>query len=140
MARILTLRLQDAGPAETRKLAVTGKFGRTREVDFPVALLRQLKAYALDLRSKAVEDSGRDPAGLFVAHLGKARGRALAIRGLQRAMEDLFIRAGLFELVPCKTAAGGARLAGSGRPLLRPRAPHSPRPASLLQAGSLGSP
>ncbi|WP_138468446.1 hypothetical protein [Poseidonocella sp. HB161398] len=126
VAKIMALRLRGAGPAETRKLSVEGKFAKTRDVSFPVELLRQLQAYALELRDRALEGSRQpEPAGLFVVHLGKARGRALSIRGLQRAMEDLFIRAGLFELVPCKTAAGVQRLDGSGRPLLRPRARHS---------------
>lgn len=123
---IAALKLAGARPTETRNLPVRGKFSRTGSSAFTVELLRQLQDYASGDRLRAVfRGGGHDPQTLFVVHVGARTGAPLRREGMQRAMAEMFVAAGLCERVPLRDARGGLAKDTAGRCVFRRRPTHS---------------
>lgn len=103
VAKVLALYLDGMSDTDQVPLQMIGKGRKTITIPFSVALLRQMQIYAETARQRAVSRGGRkDVAGLFVAHVGSHTGKSLSTRGIQKAMEGLFIQAGLSTLVPLR--------------------------------------
>ncbi len=125
-ADILRMDLSGMGTTGMISLFVTGKFGKMAAVEFPVELLRQLQLYARDIRENALWRCGLpEPESLFVGHVKPHRGKPLNNKGIQAAMRNLFVEAGLFDWVVVRDKTGRAVDDKHGSPLLRPRARHS---------------
>lgn len=96
VAKILALRLSHLRDTDAIAIPMIGKGRRMIHPPFPVALLRQMQAYAETARDRAVKrGNGNNQAKFFVAHIGSKTGKAIGIRAIQKAMSDLFVEAGL---------------------------------------------
>lgn len=120
VAKILALQLDGMRDTDLLTLQLIGKGRRPIAPPFTVALLRQMQIYAETARHRAVvRGGGKDPAELFVTHLGGRTGKSPTIRGLQSAMGKLFIEAGLSKLVPKRTKAAEIATDERGKPIYR---------------------
>lgn len=107
VAKVLALRLDGMSATDPLSLKLTGKGDHSITPAFTVELLRQMQAYADTARQRAItKGKHKDPAGLFVSHLGAHTGKSLTARGIQKAMEELFVQAGLSVLVLTRTMTG----------------------------------
>jgi integrase len=123
---ILRMDLTGMSTTMTLSLYVTGKFKKKAAVDFPVELLKQLQTYGRDIREKAICRSGLlEPENFFVGHVKPHRGKPLNNKGIQAAIRNIFIEAGLFDWVVERDKTGHAKTDMHGQPLYRPRARHS---------------
>ncbi|WP_295512859.1 hypothetical protein, partial [uncultured Sulfitobacter sp.] len=94
--KILALRLSHLRDTDTIAMPLIGKGRRKISPPFPVALLRQMQAYAETARDRAVKrGKEKDRGQLLVAHVGSRTGAAIGIRAIQKAVSTLFVEAGL---------------------------------------------
>jgi len=120
VAKILALRLGHLNDTDTLPIPMIGKGGRPIRPPFPVALLRQMQAYADTARDRAVRRGKRkDQKELFVAHTGRTTGMPIGVRAIQEAMSDLFVEAGLSTPKLMRNEDGSPIKDEHGRPVYR---------------------